>query len=99
MRSAWPRVNIPKTRVLTPDEVTIMSAGVPAPTPQTTEPLDTKKLVDRLLAVEAVLERARADALSLSERGRAGGEVLYEIDAARRGLRRARELVAELTAG
>ncbi|MEA2251442.1 MAG: hypothetical protein QOI62_1699 [Solirubrobacteraceae bacterium] len=76
-----------------------MNAGMPAPTRQTTEPLDTQKLVDRLLAVEAVLERARADALSLAEHGRAGGEVLYEIDAARRGLRRARELVRELTGG
>jgi hypothetical protein len=60
--------------------------------------LDRAHLAARLEAIQEALARARADALGLADQGLQGGVLLYEIDAARRGLRHATDLARELDA-
>jgi hypothetical protein len=65
----------------------------PGPAPVS---LDRARLANRLEAIEDALARARADAFVLADEGLQAGELLYELDAARRGLRHAAELAREL---
>jgi hypothetical protein len=76
-----------------------MMRSVPLPTGPAPETLDCEALASRLADLEAALRRVRTEALLLSEHGRLGGELLYELDATRQGLGRAQALARALTQG